>query len=376
VVGIPNLETNMRTSTESKAGDRLTLGLGTRALVALGLLLCPAGCGGPAPDQQAGPAGTKPPEQAVVVYSALDREFAEPVLNDQAKQAGVSLRAKFDVESTKTVGLVNTLINESVQPRCDLFWNNEILNTMRLKDRGLLQPFRPAHADDIDAAFKDPDGTWYGFAARARILLVNTQLVPESARPAGLADLIDPRHKGKIGIAKPLFGTTATQAACLFAAWGEEKASRFFLDLKANGVQVFSGNRQVATAVGSGQIEFGLTDTDDAMGEIEAGSPVAIVYPDRAPGALGTLFIPNTLTMMKGAPHAEAARKLADLIYSPEVEARLAEGPSVQIPLLRSTSKPARVETPATIHSMAVDFREAAKQWDRAAVFLAREFAD
>ena len=83
----------------------------------------------------------------------------------------------------------------------------------------------PPHAGDIPDAFKAKDGTWYGFAARARILLVNTQLVAEADRPTGIHDLIDPKWKGKIGIAKPLFGTTATHAACLFAAWGEEKAS-------------------------------------------------------------------------------------------------------------------------------------------------------
>jgi len=313
---------------------------------------------------------------SLVVYSSLDREFAEPVLKDLARQAGISLRSKFDVESTKTVGLTNTLIAESVQPRCDLFWNNEILNTIRLKERGLLQPYRPRHAEDVPAGFKDPDGHWYGFAARARILLVNTKSVSEADRPTGLADLVNPRWKGKIGIAKPLFGTTATQAACLFAVWGEEKAKAFFRDLKANEVQVFSGNKQVATAAGSGQIAFGLTDTDDATGEIEAGSPVAIVYPDREPEQLGTLFIPNTLAMIKGATHPDAARRLADLIVSPEVEATLAQGPSAQIPLLNGSKKPAQVETPATVHPMNVDFQAAAKLWDRAAVFLTAEFAE
>ena len=63
-----------------------------------------------------------------------------------------------------------------------------------------------------------------------------------------------------------------------------KKARRYFRDLKANGVQVFSGNKQVATAAGSGQIAIGLTDTDDAMGEIDAGSPVSIIYPDREAG--------------------------------------------------------------------------------------------
>jgi iron(III) transport system substrate-binding protein len=326
------------------------------------------GCGG------GGTAGSGPGGR-VAVYSALDREFAEPILTAYQKRTGTSVLAKFDVESTKTVGLTNLIVTEAPSPRCDLFWNNEILNTLRLKEKGLLAPFHPAHAGELPDAFKAKDGTWYGFAARARVLIVNTELVPEAERPRGIGDLLDPKWKGKIGLAKPLFGTTATQAACLFAAWGGERATRFFKGLKANGVQVVSGNKQVATAVGSGRLAFGLTDTDDAMGEVDAGNPVAIVYPDREPDQLGTLFIPNTLALIKGAPHADAARKLADHLLSPEVEAALAGGPSAQIPLLNTTSAPARVETPKTVHAMDVDFEAAARAWDKAAAFLTAEFA-
>jgi iron(III) transport system substrate-binding protein len=297
----------------------------------------------------------------VVVYSALDQEFAEPVLRQYQERTGTAVRPRFDVESTKTVGLTQRIIAEASRPRCDLFWNNEILNTLRLKEQGLLTPFRPSHAGDLPDTFKAKDGTWYGFAGRARVLIVNTKLVPADQRPKGIADLVDPKWKGKIGIAKPLFGTTATQAACLFAAWGDDKARQFFRGLKANGVQVLSGNKQVATAAGSGQIAFGLTDTDDAMGEVEAGSPVAIVYPDRGPDELGTLFIPNTLAIIKGAPHPDAARALADYLLSPEVEAALAGGPSAQIPLLKTTEASARVETPRTVHAMEVDFEAAAR---------------
>jgi iron(III) transport system substrate-binding protein len=333
--------------------------------IACGLGLLWGGCSGP---------GWAPGRQ-VVVYSALDREFAAPVLEAYARQTGVEVRSKFDVESTKTVGLTNRIVAEAARPRCDLFWNNEILNTLRLREQGLLAPFAPEHAGDVPAPFKAGDATWYGFAGRARILIVNTELVPDGRRPEGIEDLLDPQWKGKVAIAKPLFGTTATHAACLFAAWGEAKAAAFFKGLKANGVQVLSGNKQVATAVGSGRAAFGLTDTDDAMGEIAAGSPVVIVYPDRGPGGLGTLFIPNTLAILKGAPHAREAEALASHLLSPEVEAALAEGPGAQIPLLKSTPTAARVETPRTVPAMAVDFAEAARLWDRVAAFLAAEFA-
>src|SRR5688572_12339641 len=69
----------------------------------------------------------KKSERQVVVYTALDREFSEPLLQDYETGTATKVLAKYDVESTKTVGLVEALIAEQDRPRCDLFWNNEIL---------------------------------------------------------------------------------------------------------------------------------------------------------------------------------------------------------------------------------------------------------
>jgi iron(III) transport system substrate-binding protein len=345
---------------------------------ALLLALLPLGCSG---SNEGGGPGAEEAKKAegggeVVVYAALDREFSEPVLKIYQKKTGAEVLATFDVESTKSFGLAERIIAEAEAPACDLFWNNEILNTLRLKQKGLLEPFTPEHAADYPAQFKAADGTWYGFAARARILLVNTELVPEADRPRGILDLTDPKWKGKVAIARPLFGTTGTHAACLFAAWGDDKAERFFRDLKANDVQVLSGNKQVAQAVGTGRAAFGLTDTDDAAGELAAGSPVVVIYPDRDPNALGTLFIPNTLARIKGSPHAAEAEALAGYLLSPKVEGALAQGPSVQIPLNPKVEVAAKVETPKTVHPMQVDFEKAAGLWEgTVAPFLTELFA-
>lgn len=310
----------------------------------------------------------------VVPYVALDREFSEPVLEAFEARSGTRVSAKYDVESTKTVGLTNLILAEKPRPVADLFWNNEILNTIRLQKAGLLAPFEPSRANLIPSAFKAKDGTWYGFAARARVLIVNTEKLAEADRPTKLVDLLDPKHKGRFGIAKPLFGTTASHAACLFQAWGPEKAKAFFRDLKANGAEVLSGNKQVAIDVASGRLAMGLTDTDDAMVMIGEGAPVAIVYLDREPDQMGTLFIPNTIAVIKGGPNPEAAKALADSLLTPEVESTLAAGPSAQIPLMEGSTAPARVETPATVKAMEVDFEAAADLWDEAAAFLRDEF--
>jgi iron(III) transport system substrate-binding protein len=310
----------------------------------------------------------------VVVYTALDREFSEPLLDEFQRQTGIRVLAKYDVESTKTVGLVNAIIQEQARPRCDVFWNNEIMHTLRLEKQGLLAAYSTKQAEGFPSEYRSPGGTWYGFAARVRVLIVNTQLVPEQDRPQSIRDLIDPKWKGRVGVAKPLFGTTATHAAVLFAHWGEAEARQFFLQLKDN-AQVLSGNKQIALSVGRGELAFGVTDTDDAMIEKENGQSVEIVYPDQEEGGLGALFIPNTLAMIQGAPNTQAARRLVDYLLSPEVETQLAAGPSAQFPLNSAVSARCRAAPPQPLRHMAVDFPAAAAAWDSAAVFLRDTFA-
>ena len=311
----------------------------------------------------------------VVVYTALDAEFSTPILQKFTAASDISMLPKFDVESTKTVGLAEAIVAEKDRPRCDVFWNNEILHTLRLKRLGLLEAYQPPIAEEYPAAYRDPQGYWHGFAARARILIVNTKLISKRDRPTSILDLADPKWRGRPAMAKPLFGTTATHAACLFAAWGDRRAEEFFRKLQRNEIQIVSGNKQVAMAVGGGRADFGLTDTDDALEEIAKGMPVTIIYPDQRPDGRGTLFIPNTLAIIRGCPHPAAARQLVDYLLSPEVEAMLAACPSAQIPLNPNVQAPDRVKTPGRIRAMKVDFDAAAEKWDAAAKFLQDEFS-
>jgi iron(III) transport system substrate-binding protein len=304
----------------------------------------------------------------VVVYTALDQEFSQPIFEEFTKQTGIAVRAKYDAESTKTFGLTKAILNERARPRCDLFWNNEIINTYRLERAGLLRSYSSPAATTYPASSHSKDGTWYGFASRARVLIVNKN----QRHPKSIHDLTDPQWRDRCGIAKPLFGTTATHAASLFAALGDAKAKDFFLEVKRN-ARIMSGNRQVAEAVSANQLAFGLTDTDDAIGEIAKGMPVEIVYPDQRAGESGTLFIPNTLSLIKDSPHPKEAEKLLDYLLSAEVERQLAKGASAQIPLQSGVEASPRVKTPAQVRAMEVDWSAAAAKWDAAARFLQTE---
>jgi iron(III) transport system substrate-binding protein len=344
-------------------------GKGPAALLGLAVVLAAAGCG---PGRSS----------RVVLYCAQDREFAEPIFADFTRAQGLQVVPRFDTEANKSVSLYEDLVREERRPRCDVHWNNEILATIRLQRRGLLEPYRSPSAEPYPARYQARDHTWHAFAARARVLVVNTR-VPKAEWPSSLLELTRERWRGRVAMAKPQFGTTATQAACLVQVLGGARARDYYRGLKANGVQVVAGNKQVAEGVGQGRFDVGVTDTDDAIAELEAGRPVAIIFPDQQPGfldkadaRLGTLFLPNTVAVVRGGPNPQGARQLVDYLLSPEVEAKLAETDSRQIPLNPNVKArlPAAIRTPQTAREMDVDFEKAADLWDEVQEFLRAEF--
>ena len=135
-------------------------------------------------------------------------------------------------------------------------------------------------------------------------------------------------------MARPMFGTTATHVAVLRVKEGHDATLEFLKQVRANAV-ILSGNKQVAQAVASGQVAWGLTDTDDAIIEKDQLRNVAIVFPDQQPDEPGTLRIPNTLAVLKNAPNPVAAEMLADELVSAKTEERLAMGDSSQLPISR-----------------------------------------
>ena len=298
-------------------------------------------------------------EPDVVVYCALDQIFAEDLVREFEQQTGLVVRAEFDVEAAKTVGLVARLREERNRPRCDVFWNNEIAHTVALAKDGLLQPYESPSARDIPPQFRDPGHLWTGFAARARVLIVNTELVdPKTIH--GLADLVDPKWKGKTCMARPLTGTTLTHATALYATYGADSTERWLDELAAGGVNFVQSNGQVMRMVREGSMAFGLTDTDDYWVAKKAGFPVAQVVPDQRDAthqdARGTFLIPNTICLLKDAPRAEAGRKFIDFVLSRDTEAKLAAADGAQIPLRTGVAKPEHVLDIETLTLIPVDW--------------------
>jgi iron(III) transport system substrate-binding protein len=319
--------------------------------------------------------------ERVVVYTSLDDVFSRPILEAFERETGIEVAAVYDVEATKTTGLYQRLLAEKDRPRADVFWNSEVVRTVQLEKAGVLAPYVPAAAGAIPAALKAPSGAWTGFAARARVVIYHTGRVPAAEAPRSIRDLADERFRGEAGIAEPLFGTTATHAGALRARLGAARMEEYFRALAANGVKALGGNSVVRDRVASGELKIGLTDTDDAYVALKKGLPVGIVFPDQEAafpgieGPLGTFIIPNTVAVIAGAPHPDAARKLADYLLRPETEEALARGDSAQLPVRKGLRGPEGLKVPADLARMDVSYEDAARGLEESVEFLRALFA-
>lgn len=270
----------------------------------------------------------------VIAYIAQDQVFAEPLLAEFTRQTGIRVRTVFDSEAVKTVGLANRLLAERAHPQADIFWGNEELRTRQLAAQGV---------------WRETNG-WAAFGHRSRRIVVNTNFVrwlpdgqgefrrgetpssPGSASPAlsaearpglvapprNLTDLTNAHWRGRVALAYPLFGTTATHFLALRQHWGEARWEAWCRALAANRPLLVDGNSVVAKLVARGEAWIGLTDSDDIAALQREGAPVVAL-----PLTEESLLIPNTVAVVRGAPHPEAAEQLFTWLQRPAVAARL-----------------------------------------------------
>ncbi|MCA1602757.1 MAG: hypothetical protein LC776_14355 [Acidobacteria bacterium] len=66
----------------------------------------------------------------------------------------MKVNAVYDTEETKSTGLANRLLAEKNNPQADVFWSNEPVRTLALKNRGVLAPYKSSSAVGIPDVFK------------------------------------------------------------------------------------------------------------------------------------------------------------------------------------------------------------------------------
>ena len=270
--------------------------------------------------------------RAVIVYTSQDQQFAEPILRDFTRETGIEVRAIYDSEAVKTVGLANRLLAEAKHPQCDLWWSNEALRTRQLTARGVFDT-------NLIATF--------GF--RSRRLVINTNRLTIAAAPKTLADLTNAVWKGRVALAYPMFGTTSAHFIALRQHWGAGAWENWCRALVANKPFLVDGNSVVVRLVGRGEATVGLTDFDDVVAAQREGLPVAAL-----PLTAEALLIPNSVAVVRGSRRPGEAKRLFDYLQSDAVSRRL-----IAAAALEGGSRDAVPHVPANWDSLLTDLEAA-----------------
>jgi len=277
----------------------------------------------------------------VILYVSADDYVVDEVIRAFEEETGLRVRVVGDTEATKSTGLAERLRAERSHPVADVFWANEPFLTIQLAEEGVLASFRSEHTDRRPAEHRDSEHRWHAFAARARVIVYAPDRVSEAEVPVAWTDLSRDTYRGRIAMADPRFGTTGGHFAAMKVWWDRHAMPGYyesFLEgLRDNHVRMLpSGNAGVVRSIIEGEFDLGMTDTDDVWLFRDRGHDLGVVFPVHAhepmPGR-GTLVIPNTVSLVAGARHPDAAARLIEFLLSDATELRIAATPSRNIPL-------------------------------------------
>ncbi len=311
-----------------------------RAIVRLGgVIVCAAAL------QACTKTSQEAPTRELVLYSSVDDELLREVVGAYEAETGVRVLVVGDTEATKTTGLVMRLIAEKDAPKADVWWSSEAFGTIKLAREGVLERYtsRKGEAEFVGEwppRLRASRGEWYGFALRARVIAYSPTRVPEAEIPGSLADLTRPGWKGRVGMARPAFGTTRGQMGALMDQWGRTAFGRWVRAMRANDIRLYDGNASVVRAIAEGEIDAGLTDTDDVWSAQRNGWKVEMIYEMKDPHAgdglwasNGAMVIPNTVGVVRGGPNPFEARLFVDYLLSARTDVRIASSASRNVPV-------------------------------------------
>ena len=289
-------------------------------------------------------------ESKVVLYSSADDEILKQVVAAFEKSSGVKVGVVTDTEATKTTGLVQRLLDEKDRPRADVWWSSEPLGSVRLAREGVLAEHTPGalaagRPDVLNARAK-----WFVMPGRARVIAYSTTRVQAKDAPDRVL-AVPAAGRERVGMARPQFGTTRAHMAAMLARAGEPVFTSWLGEMKGAGVRLYDGNASVVRAISQGEVDVGLTDSDDVYAAQRNGWKVGMVLegfddasapaPTPAPALsrMGTVVLPNTAGLVAGGPNAGAAAGLLDFLLSEEVERMLAASESRHIPVRPSVAR-------------------------------------
>ncbi len=248
---------------------------------------------------------------------------------------------------------------ESRNPKTDIWWGGTGDPHLQAASEGLTLEYKSDKLGELnDWAQKQAESSGYktvGIYAGALGWGYNTEIFKEKGygEPTCWADLLKPELKGEIQVANPnSSGTAYTTLATLVQIMGEDKAFEFLKEMNNNVSQYTKSGSAPVKAAARGETGLGIVFQHDAVAQAASGFPIKTVAPCE-----GTGYEIGSMSLVKGAKNLDNAKIWYDWALTPEVQSRMKDAKSFQLPSNKSATIPPEAPKFEDIKLIDYDFK-------------------
>jgi iron(III) transport system substrate-binding protein len=275
------------------------------------------------------PAARAAEEPALNLYSARHYQTDEALYANFTKATGIKINR---IEAGDDQ-LLERLKSEGAMSPADVLLIVDAARLWNAQALGLFQPVKSAALEErIPASMRDPDGNWYGFSSRARVIIYNKSAV-NPADVSSYEALADPKNKNRVCTRSGSHPYNLSLVAAMIAHNGEAKTEEWAKAVVANMARTpRGGDTDQLKGVAAGECAIALSNTyyyvrllrSTKPEEREWASRTAVVWPDQA--SYGTHVNIAGAGVLKNAPHRENAIKFLEYLASDPAQAYFANG--------------------------------------------------
>jgi iron(III) transport system substrate-binding protein len=278
--------------------------------------------------------------QQVNLYTARHYQTDEKLYSDFTKATGIKVN-RIDAKEDEIIERIRT---EGANSPADVMITVDMGRIWKAEQAGILQPVKSAALDKaVPAYLRDPDGKWFGFSARARVLII----AKDKVKPGELKDYEDlakPEWKGRICARSGSHIYNLSLLSSMITTMGEAKAEAWAKGVKDNLARApQGGDTDQIKAVAAGQCDVAISNSyyfvrlvnstkDDDKAVV---AKTQVVFPNQ--GNRGTHVNVSGGGVAKNSPNKDAAVKFLEYLASDTAQLYFANGnnewPVTEVPV-------------------------------------------
>jgi len=267
-------------------------------------------------------------EKVLNLYGSPDRDWVAAVAARFEKETGVKVNW-IRASSNEMYARIEA---EKANPKGDVWFGGTGDPHFDAAEKGLTEPYCSPRMPELRDFTRDPIGGCrvLGLYAGPLGWAVNVELLKKQGKPIPQTweDLAKPEYTGLIAVANPnTSGTAYTMLVTILQIFGEEKGWNYLARLHKNVAQYTKSGSAPGQLAGRGEVAIAIVFLHDAVLFAEEGFPVKPTSP-----ADGTGYEVGGLSLIKGAPHPEIAKRFIDWALSPDVQVIGRQFRSFQLP--------------------------------------------